>query len=70
MLTKWRQRIAEVRKYAAQGKGVPIPYSGKSRYKPAPKWTDEIGDNWRRWWRAKNLAKMNNRDERAKFGAD
>lgn len=70
MLTKWSERKQAAEREAARGKGVPIPYSGRNRYKPGPKWIDEIGDNWRRWWRRRSLAKINNRDKRAAEGRE
>jgi hypothetical protein len=66
MITKWRLRERLQKMIAAKGKGIPIPYSGRNRYKPAPKWTDDDWGHVTRTnrWRVKNLAKVNNRDER------
>lgn len=64
MLKSWRERIKLARLYAAKGKGVPIPYSGRNRYKPGPKWFDDMPGNWIYRFRSKHVAKINNRDQR------
>lgn len=66
MLTKWRDRVRLQKAIASKGKGAPIPYTGRNRYKPVSKWPDDDwGDaTYTYRWRTKNLAKVNNRDER------
>jgi hypothetical protein len=66
MLTRWRDRLGLQRFVASQGKGLPIPYTGRNRYKPVSKWPDDDwGDATATYrWRAKNRARLNNRDLR------
>ncbi|MGY4622003.1 hypothetical protein ACVWZ4_007230 [Bradyrhizobium sp. USDA 4472] len=67
MLTSWRKRREVAAFYAAKGKGVPIPYSGRNRFKPGPKWFDDMPGNWFYRWKSKNRTKLSNRD-RSRMG--
>ena len=56
------------RAVTAMGKGLTIPFTGKGYMKrrtyASARIQDEVPHNWRVFWRARNLTKLNSRDLR------
>jgi hypothetical protein len=68
MKLTWMERYYIRLATAAKGRGITLPWVGKTQMKrqniASQRYVDECPNNWRIYWRAKSHTKLNNRDIR------